>query len=130
MRPNKNGPPGCPILYRMPGTRPTSLAFAGRNPNNGFTILHPTAAILPDAARKPLMTPYSSLCDDFGVFVYVNTKTELPTNRETVLHFFEGLQKTLPQLTDFECRESGEFVLEEDRDQGSYRWVGLDSKRL
>ena len=43
------------------------------------------------------MNPYSSLCDDFGVYVYLNTKMELPTGRETVLHFFDGLQKTFPQ---------------------------------
>src|SRR5262245_66483607 len=76
------------------------------------------------------MNPYSSLCDDFGVYVYVNTKMELPTNRETVLHFFDSLQKTYPQLKDFECRESGEYVLEEDREQGNYRWVSLDSRRI
>jgi len=39
------------------------------------------------------MNPYSSLCDDFGVYVYLNTRMELPTNRETVLHFFESLRK-------------------------------------
>ena len=44
------------------------------------------------------MNPYSSLCDDFGVYVYVNTKMELPTNRETVLHFFDSLQKTFQGL--------------------------------
>jgi hypothetical protein len=76
------------------------------------------------------MTPYSSLCDDFGVFVYVNTKLELPTTRESVLHFFGSLQKTFPQMTDFECRDNGEYVLEEDREQGSYRWVGLDGRRF
>jgi hypothetical protein len=76
------------------------------------------------------MNTYSSLCDDFGVYVYVNTKTELPNKRETVLHFFDSLQKTFPEMTDFECRESGEFVLEEDREQGSYRWVSLDARRL
>jgi hypothetical protein len=76
------------------------------------------------------MTPYSSLCDDFGVYVYVNTKMELPTNREAVLHFFDSLQKTFPQMTDFDCRESGEFVLEEDRDLGSYRWVGMEGHRF
>jgi hypothetical protein len=76
------------------------------------------------------MTSYNSLCDDFGVFVYLNTKMELPTGRETVLHFFDSLQKTFPQMTDFEVRESGEYVLEEERDQGSYRWVTLDSRRL
>ena len=76
------------------------------------------------------MNPYSSLCDDFGVYVYVNTKMELPTRRETVLHFFDSLQKTFPQMTDFDCRESGEYVLEEDREQGSYRWVTLESQRF
>jgi len=76
------------------------------------------------------MTPYSSLCDDFGVFTYVNSKLELPTTREAVLHFFGSLQKTFPQMTDFECRESGEYVLEEDREQGSYRWVGLEGRRF
>lgn len=76
------------------------------------------------------MNPYTSLCDDFGVYVYLNTKMELPSGRETVLHFFDSLQKTFPQMTDFDCRENGEYVLEEDREQGSYRWVTLESRRL
>ena len=33
-------------------------------------------------------------------------------------------------MTDFECRENGEFVLEEDREQGSYRWVTLEIAAL
>ena len=57
------------------------------------------------------MTPYSSLCDDFGVYAYVNTKMDLPSNRETVLHFFNSLQKTFPMLTDFEARSASEYVL-------------------
>jgi len=76
------------------------------------------------------MNPYSSLCDDFGIYVYVNTKMELPTRRETVLHFFDSLQKTFPQMTDFDSRETGEYVLEEDRELGSYRWVSLENKRF
>jgi len=76
------------------------------------------------------MNPYSSLCDDFGVYVYTNTKMELPNRRETVLHFFDSLQKTFPEMTDFDRRESGEFVLEEDREQGSYRWVTLETQRI
>src|SRR5260370_303479 len=44
--------------------------------------------------RGRKMTPYSSLCDDFGVYVYLTTKMDLPSGRETVLHFFEGLRKT------------------------------------
>lgn len=76
------------------------------------------------------MNPYSSLCDDFGVYIYLNTKLELPQGRETVLHFFDTLQKQYPRMTDFERRENGEFVLEEDRDGGSYRWVTLENRRL
>ncbi|MFO0809148.1 MAG: hypothetical protein U0746_11025 [Gemmataceae bacterium] len=76
------------------------------------------------------MNPYSSLCDDFGVYIYLNTKMELPQGRETVLHFFDTLQKQYPRMTDFERRESGEFVLEEDREGGSYRWVTIENRRL
>src|SRR5579885_758486 len=76
------------------------------------------------------MNPYNSLCDDFGVYIYLNTKMALPSGRETVLHFFDRLRKTYPQMMDFDCRESGEFVLEEDREQGSYRWVTLEVRRL
>jgi hypothetical protein len=77
------------------------------------------------------MNPYSSLvCDDFGVYVYTNTKMELPARRETVLHLFDSLQKSFPTMTDFDCRESGEFVLEEDREQGSYRWITLETQRF
>jgi hypothetical protein len=55
---------------------------------------------------------------------------ELPSGRETVLHFFNSLQKTFPTMTDFECRGGNEYVLEEDREQGSYRWIGLEVKRF
>jgi hypothetical protein len=33
-------------------------------------------------------------------------------------------------MTNFYTRESGEFVLEEDKDSGSYRWVTLEPRRL
>src|SRR5262249_37116903 len=76
------------------------------------------------------MNPYSSLCDDFGLYVYLNTKMELPNNRETVLHYFDSVRKMYPRMTEFECRENGEFALEEDREQGSYRWVTLEHRRV
>lgn len=76
------------------------------------------------------MNPYSTLCDDFGVYVYLNTKVDLPSASETVLHFFDAVQKAFPEMTEFERRESGEFVLEEDREQDSVRSVALDTRRL
>jgi hypothetical protein len=76
------------------------------------------------------MNPYSSLCDDFGIYTYLNTEMPLPTGRETVLHFFESIQKSFPRLTNFYTRESGDLVLEEDKESGSYRWVTLENRRL
>lgn len=76
------------------------------------------------------MNPYSSQCDDFGIYTYLNTELPLPTERETLLHFFESLQKTFPRMTNFFVRENGEYVLEEDKEQGNYRWVTLEPRRL
>jgi hypothetical protein len=75
-------------------------------------------------------TSYSSLCDDFGVSCYLLGKVDMPTGRETVLHFFESVRKVFPSMTDFEKRDSGEYCLEEERDAGNYRWAALDSRRL
>jgi hypothetical protein len=76
------------------------------------------------------MNSYASLCDDFGVSTYVNGKLEMPTGRETVLHFFEAVQKAFPKMTEFEKRGDNEYMLEEDRESGSYRWASLDQRRL
>jgi hypothetical protein len=76
------------------------------------------------------MHDYNSLCDDFGISTYVNTKMELPNKRETVLHFFGALQKAFPELTDFDTRGSGDFYLEQDRESGLYRWVSLERHRI
>jgi hypothetical protein len=76
------------------------------------------------------MNSYGSLCDDFGVSAYLIGKVEMPTGRETVLHFFEAVQRAFPRMTEFEKRDSGEYTLEEDRDAGSYRWTSLDARRL
>jgi hypothetical protein len=76
------------------------------------------------------MNAYSALCDDFGVSTYVTSKIEMPTAREPVLHFFEAVQKTTPSMTEFERRDAGEYMLEEDRESGHYRWCSLEGRRL
>ena len=76
------------------------------------------------------MNRYSSLCDDFYVNMNLGTEMELPANRETVLHFFERIQKTYPTMRNFYCRERGDFVLEEDKDQGNYRWCTIEPRRV
>jgi len=76
------------------------------------------------------MHRFSSLCDDFYVNMNLSTEMELPTNRETVLHFFERVQKTYPTMRNFYCRERGDFVLEEDKDRGNYRWCTIEPRRV
>jgi hypothetical protein len=76
------------------------------------------------------MNRYNSLSDDFYVNMNLSTEMELPTNRETVLHYFERLQKKYPTMRNFYCREKGDFVLEEDKDQGHYRWSTIESRRV
>jgi hypothetical protein len=76
------------------------------------------------------MNQYSSLCDDFYVNMNLGTEMELPANRETVLHFFERIQKNYPTMRNFYCRERGDFVLEEDKDRGAYRWCTIEPRRV
>jgi hypothetical protein len=46
------------------------------------------------------------------------------------LHFFEQVQKQYPSMRNFYCRERGEFVLEEDKDRGNYRWTSVEARRI
>lgn len=73
---------------------------------------------------------YGSLCDDFYVDMHVNTELDLPTQRDTVLSFFERIQRQFPSMGCFYRRENSEFCLEEDRGAGQYRWVTLESDRI
>ena len=76
------------------------------------------------------MNRYSSLCDDFYVNMNLSTEMELPNNRETVLHYFERVRKQFPEMRNFYCREKGDFVLEEDKDRGNYRWATIEKQRV
>ncbi len=63
------------------------------------------------------MIRYGSYSDDHYVNMNLNTEMELPHNRETVLHYFEQVQKQFPSMKNFYSRERGEFVLEEEKDK-------------
>jgi len=76
------------------------------------------------------MHRYSSVSDDFYVNMNLSTEMDLPTNRETVLHYFERVQKSYPTMRNFYSREKGDFVLEEDKDQGHYRWATIEARRV
>ena len=68
--------------------------------------------------------------DDFYVNVNLTTGMDLPSSRDTVLHFFEQMRKAFPELSNFSTRESGDLVLEGDKDLDAYRWVAIEPKRL
>ncbi len=76
------------------------------------------------------MTRFQDLCNEHFINLNLTTETQLPQQRESVLHFFEQLRKRYPTMRNFYSRDVGDFVLEEDKDGGKYRWVTLDSKRL
>jgi hypothetical protein len=73
---------------------------------------------------------YSCLCDDFYLDMHINTELDLPTERDTILAFFERIQKQFPSMCSFYRREENEYCLEEDRDAGTYRWVTLEVDRI
>jgi hypothetical protein len=76
------------------------------------------------------MNRYGSLSDDFYVNMNLSTEMELPASRETVLHFFERVQKTFPTMRNFYSRDRGDFILEEDKDGGNYRWSTIEPRRV
>ncbi len=76
------------------------------------------------------MNEYSSYSDDFYINLNLSTEMELPTNRETILHYFERVQKQYPTMRNFYSRDKGDFVLEEDKDQGQYRWCTIEARRV
>jgi len=71
-----------------------------------------------------------SLTDDFYINMNLNTEMDLPSGRETVLHFFEQVRKRYPNMRNFYARDRNEFVLEEDKDGGNYRWTSVEPKRI
>jgi len=77
-----------------------------------------------------MSNPYASFCHDFYVNTRISTQLNLPHSRETVLHFFERIQKEYPSMTQFRKCDGAEFNLEEERRNGSYRWVRLEMRRL
>ncbi|MBN1796243.1 MAG: hypothetical protein JW804_06185 [Sedimentisphaerales bacterium] len=72
----------------------------------------------------------SSLCDDFYLDMCVNTELDLPAARDTVLTFFERIQKQYPSMGNFFRRGENEYCLEENQSTGGYRWISMETNRL
>lgn len=76
------------------------------------------------------MSQWNSAADDYYVNLHLNTEMDLPHGRDTVLHFFEQMRKAYPELRNFFTKESGDLVLEGDKESGRYRWVAIEPRRL
>lgn len=72
---------------------------------------------------------YNSLCDDFYLDMYLNTKLPLPRQRDTILAFFERIQKQFPSMGRF-FRNKHQYCLEEDCSSDQYRWITLETDRI
>ena len=77
-----------------------------------------------------MMLEFDGVADDFFVNLNLQTTLALPDARETVLQFREAVQRDFPAMTSFYQRETGEYVLEGDREEGSYSWLELQTNRL
>ena len=76
------------------------------------------------------MSRYSTFSDDFYVNVNLNTEMDLPSGREALLHYFEQTQKHFPTMRNFYNRDRAEYVLEEEKDRGRYRWTTVEPRRV
>jgi len=76
------------------------------------------------------LNSFSSLCDDFYLDMYINTELDLPVQRDTILAFFERIQRQFPSMGRFYRRENNEYCLEEDLHLGRYRWIALETDRV
>jgi hypothetical protein len=75
-------------------------------------------------------TPYAAFCEDFYINMRLGSQLALPHSRETLLHFFERIQKAYPAMSRFRKSEAGEYNLEEDRTSQTYRWISMEQKRI
>ena len=71
-----------------------------------------------------MATSFGALCTDFYINQKLAVKMDLPYDRETVLHFFDRIRKSLPAMNRFR-RYDGELALESSRKESTYTWLAL-----
>jgi hypothetical protein len=71
-----------------------------------------------------MATSFGALCTDFYINQKLSLKMDLPTERDTLLHFFDQVRKTRPGMTRFR-RYDGELSLESSRREAEYTWLSL-----
>ncbi len=76
------------------------------------------------------ISSYRSFCDDFYLEMHINTRLDLPTSRDTILTFFERIQKQYPFMSHFYRCENNTYCLEEVHNIGQERWITLETSRV
>lgn len=71
-----------------------------------------------------MATSYGALCTDFYINQKLALKMDLPSDRETVLHFFDLIRRAMPSMHRFR-RYDGELALESSRRDAEYKWLAL-----
>ena len=71
-----------------------------------------------------MATSFGALCTDFYINHKLTLKMDLPSERETILHFFDRMRKSLPSMNRFK-RYDGELALESARKDARYNWLAL-----
>lgn len=71
-----------------------------------------------------MATSFGALCSDFYLNHKLALKMDLPSERETILHFFDRMRKSLPAMSRFK-RYDGELALESARKDARYTWLAL-----
>lgn len=71
-----------------------------------------------------MATSFGALCSDFYVNHKLALKMDLQSGRETILHFFDAVRKSEPEMDRFR-RYDGELALESPRKEEEYRWLSL-----
>lgn len=69
-------------------------------------------------------TSYGALCNDFYVNLKLSLKMDLPQDRETILHLFDRVRRSVPSMDRFR-RFDGELALESSRRDSEYKWLAL-----
>jgi len=73
---------------------------------------------------------YLGVADEFSVNMHLNTEMDLPSNRDTLLHYFEQLKKRFPEMQNFYNRDRSDYILEGDKGAGAYSWASVEQRRI
>ncbi len=76
-----------------------------------------------------MATSFGALCTDFYINQKLSLKMDLPSERDTLLHFFDQVRKTQPGMTRFR-RYEGELSLESSRREAEYTWLSLQQNSI